>query len=66
MVFFAIFLTQNLIQIYTKTQQIEHLKKISRWGMPPNPLAKRGASRRTIHPASGMYIYFTTIVSPHV
>ena len=37
MVIFAIFETQNLIQIYTK---LHHLKKNSRGGMPPNPPSK--------------------------
>ena len=31
---------QNLIKIYTKRTKLHHLKKISRWGMPPNSPSK--------------------------
>ena len=63
MVIFAIFQTQNLIQIYTKTHQIAPFKKISRAGMPPNPLSK--ARRFAPRDTSGKRdVYFTPISSP--
>ena len=59
MVIFAIFQTQNLIQIYTKTHQIAPFKKNFSGGHTPGPPSRgatRAASRRAIRPASGTYI----------
>ena len=45
---FSNFLKTKSDQIYTKTHQLNHLKKNYRRGWPPNPLAKRLASSCTV------------------